>query len=104
MAFSGPAPEAINGRLCMLAALAALAAEVKTDVPILAQAKQEPTLVVLTAVLIAAGSLVPLVSNTEFLPPFAWATEATEKKVGRVAMLGLVGWAIVEQIKGGAVF
>ena len=131
MAFAGPAPEAINGRLCMLGAFAALAAEIKTDVPILKQfsvrvemerkedekltkikktnlpplpSQAEPTLVVLTAIIIAAGSLVPLVANTDVVPPFPWATKDVETKVGRVAMLGLVAWAALEAVKGSAVF
>lgn len=104
MAFSGPAPEAVNGRACMLAALAALAAELKTDTPILAQAAAEPTLVVLTALLIAVGTLAPLVQNVDVVPPFAWARPDVETRVGRVAMLGLVGWGAVEQVLGRAVF
>lgn len=104
MAFAGPAPEIANGRACMVATLAALAAELKTDTPILAQAAQEPTLVVLAALLVIVGTLAPLIQNVDVVPPFAWAKPDIEMKVGRVAMLGLVAWVIVEGVKGGAVF
>ena len=104
MAFSGPAPELANGRACMVATLAALAAELNTNEPILAQAAQEPTLVVLAAILVMVGTLAPLVQNVDVVPPFPWAVPSVEMRVGRVAMLGLVAWVAVEQLKGGAVF
>lgn len=43
MAFSGPAPELINGRLSMLAFVAALGAELATGEPVLRQLGDEPT-------------------------------------------------------------
>lgn len=43
MAFSGPAPELINGRLSMLAFVAALGAELSSGEPVLRQLGQEPT-------------------------------------------------------------
>lgn len=43
MAFSGPAPELINGRLAMLAFVSALGAELATGEPVLRQLAEEPT-------------------------------------------------------------
>lgn len=43
MAFSGPAPELINGRLSMLAFVAALGAELASGEPVLRQLSEEPT-------------------------------------------------------------
>jgi hypothetical protein len=43
MAFSGPAPELINGRLAMLAFVAALGAELSTGESVLRQLSEEPT-------------------------------------------------------------
>lgn len=43
MAFSGPAPELINGRLSMLAFVAALGAELASGEPVLRQLGEEPT-------------------------------------------------------------
>ena len=65
MAFAGPAPEQINGRLCMLAIVAALAAEANGHETVLRQLADQPTGVALAAVLVAVGSLVPLLEGLE---------------------------------------
>ena len=58
MAFSGPAPEVINGRLAMLAFVAAAGAELSTGAPVAAQLKDAPILIGITFLLFSAASLV----------------------------------------------
>lgn len=57
MAFSG-APEIINGRLAMLAFVAALGAELSTGETVLSQLFDAPILVAVTAVVFSWASLV----------------------------------------------
>jgi len=63
MAFAGPGPERVNGRLSMLAVVAALGAELSSHETVVKQLSEQPTLIVLAAVLVAAGSLVPLLEG-----------------------------------------
>ncbi len=85
MAFAGPAPELINGRLAMLGFVAALGAELSSGETVLQQVAQEPTGVLLTFIVFAAASFVPMLNNVkdEALGPF---TAAAEKLNGRAAM------------------
>ena len=102
MAFSGPAPEIINGRLAMLGFVAAAAAEVRTDETVLKQWAQEPTLISLTFLLFMAGSIVPLVSGKkDSLGPF---TPEAEMLNGRAAMIGFAAMIAFEGVKGAALF
>ncbi|KAF7150524.1 hypothetical protein RHSIM_Rhsim02G0028700 [Rhododendron simsii] len=73
LAFSGPAPERINGRLAMIGFVAAIAVELSKGEDVFAQ--------------ISNGGI-PC-SNAEMLN-------------GRFAMLGLVALALTEFVKGGA--
>ncbi len=63
MAFAGPAPELINGRLAMLAFVSALAAELASGESVLKQWADEPTGVLLGASVLAIGSLFPLIES-----------------------------------------
>lgn len=103
MAFSGPAPELINGRLAMLGFSAAAAAEFTSDVPVLTQWACEPTLIALTFALIAAASFPPLLAGRmgEKIGPF---TPEAEKLNGRAAMIGFAALLISEGVKHGALF
>ena len=103
MAFAGPGPELINGRLAMVAFLAAMSAEFSTGKPVLEQLACEPTLVALTAVLLAAGSIVTLVKNVEVLNLGVFSPDK-EMFNGRAAMLGFASLLIVEQVTGSAFF
>lgn len=108
MAFSGPAPEAFNGRLCMISVLAAIAAEVNTGKSISEQFTSEPTLIISAVLLLAAATFAPLISNVEVLAPEGFVrnffTEKAEKTNGRVAMAGFGTLLIIEALKGSALF
>lgn len=103
MAFSGPAPELINGRLAMLAFVAALGAELSTGQTVLTQLAEEPTGVVLAAVAFATASLIPMLASSkrEAFGPF---TPSAEMLNGRAAMIGFASLLIVEGVRGAALF
>ena len=65
MAFSGPAPELINGRLAMLAFIAALGAELSSGEGVLRQFAEEPT-----------GERPPLAADSAAPPGLAAAAAA----------------------------
>jgi hypothetical protein len=103
MAFSGPAPEIINGRLAMLAFVAALGAELSTGESVLTQFSDAPTGIIFTFILFSAASLIPMFKNKsrEAFGPFTPEVEITN---GRSAMLGFASLLIVEAIRGSALF
>ncbi len=101
MAFGGPAPEIINGRLCMVAVVAALAAEASSHESVLRQLADQPTLVSIFAVLIAAGSLVPLMEGRGPSKSGFW-TSAAEQLNGRAAMIGFASLLVTEKVIGHA--
>mmetsp|Transcript_25313 Transcript_25313/g.70789 ORF Transcript_25313/g.70789 Transcript_25313/m.70789 type:complete len:205 (-) Transcript_25313:199-813(-) len=102
MAFSGPAPEIINGRLAMLGFVSAIAAELRTEETILQQWGKEPTLIALTFILLMAGSLAPMFSGKkDSLGPF---TPEAEMLNGRAAMIGFASILIAEAVRGSALF
>jgi hypothetical protein len=87
----------------MLAFVAAVGAELSSGESVLAQLKMEPTGVAAVMVLLTVGTLAPLLADIEAVPPFAFFNPSNEMKIGRVAMLGLVGLVLVEQVvRGGA--
>jgi hypothetical protein len=92
-----------QGRACMLAFAAAVAAELTSGQGVLQQLKDEPTGVALAVILLAVGTLAPLLADVDVVPVFPIFTAKNEKLIGRVAMLGFVGLVAVEQVfKGGA--
>jgi hypothetical protein len=105
MAFSGPAPEIINGRLAMLGVVAALAAEFASGESVFKQLSEEPTGVVAVFALIIAASFAPLLSNVlpsaESLGPFNAKAEMLN---GRAAMIGIAALLAIEAAKGSALF
>jgi len=89
MAFSGSAPEIINGRLAMLGFVAALGAEFASQQTIAQQVSEGPKALIFgTFLLFTIASLVPILKGTkkEALGPF---TPAAEMLNGRAAMLGI---------------
>lgn len=65
MAFSGPAPEAINGRLAMLAFVAAVGAELASNVTTVDQFKSAPVPVFVAFAVFTVASLIPILSGAD---------------------------------------
>jgi hypothetical protein len=102
MAFSG-APEIINGRLCMLAMVSALAAEVSSHESVLAQFSDASTPVLVATGLITAGSLVTYMNGSfKQGESFGAFSPMAELINARMAMVGLAGLLICEAVNGGA--
>ncbi|KAL6880116.1 hypothetical protein ACP4OV_011681 [Aristida adscensionis] len=103
LAFSGPAPERINGRLAMVGFVAALAVEASRGGGLLSQAGSGAGLAWFgaTAAVLSVASLVPLLQgeSAESRSGGAFTADA-ELWNGRFAMLGLVALAVTEYITG----
>ncbi|WVZ62110.1 hypothetical protein U9M48_011895 [Paspalum notatum var. saurae] len=103
LAFSGPAPERINGRLAMVGFVSALAVEAARGDGLLAQAGNGAGLAwfAYTAVVLSAASLVPLLQGeTAEGRSGGVMTADAELWNGRLAMLGLVALAVTEYLTG----
>ena len=103
MAFSGPGPEIINGRLAMLAFVSAFFAELASGESALSQWSDEPTGVALTFILFSVASLIPMLNSTkrEAFGPFSPEAETLN---GRLAMLGFFSLLVIEGVRGSALF
>ncbi|KAM5563298.1 hypothetical protein ABKV19_018116 [Rosa sericea] len=102
-AFSGPAPERINGRLAMVGFVAALAVELSKGQDLFAQISNGPgvPLFVGTSILLSVASLVPLLKGvTVESKSDGIMTSDAELWNGRFAMLGLVALAFTEYVTG----
>ncbi|VAH08815.1 unnamed protein product [Triticum turgidum subsp. durum] len=103
LAFSGPAPERINGRLAMVGFVAALSVEMARGGGLLDQAGSGAGLgwFLVTAGVFSVASLVPLLQgqSVENKSSGVWSVDA-ELWNGRFAMLGLVALAAIEFITG----
>ncbi|XP_020182805.1 high molecular mass early light-inducible protein HV58, chloroplastic [Aegilops tauschii subsp. strangulata] len=103
LAFSGPAPERINGRLAMVGFVAALTVEAARGGGLLDQAGSGVGLgwFLVTAGVFSVASLVPLLQgqSVESKSSGFWSADA-ELWNGRFAMLGLVALAATEFITG----
>lgn len=114
--FDGPGPEAINGRVAMLAFLACSTVELATQRSVLEQAATLPGAIgaVSLMVLVTAASLAPAFAGkvpvSQLFPsgedsyadrvlPF-YFTYLAEVINGRLAMLGLLGLVITELVRG----
>ncbi|CAL0320447.1 unnamed protein product [Lupinus luteus] len=103
LAFSGPAPERINGRLAMIGFVAAIAVELSSGEDVFTQISNGGIPWFLgTSVLLTLASLIPLFQGV--------SVESKSKRImssnaelwnGRFAMLGLVALAFTEFLKGG---
>jgi hypothetical protein len=102
MAFSGPAPERINGRLAMIGFVTAMGVELAKGQGLFDQISGGGIPWFLyTSVLLSVASLVPLFEGV--------SVESKSKGImssnaelwnGRIAMLGLIALAITEYVKG----
>jgi hypothetical protein len=101
MAFSGPAPETINGRLAMLGFFAAAGAELSTGTTVLDQLAAAPVPILATFAIFAAASFIPMLQGAkgETIGPF---NPAAEMLNGRAAMIGLVALLAYEAVNGSA--
>ncbi|KAM7279251.1 hypothetical protein ACFE04_006385 [Oxalis oulophora] len=103
-AFSGPAPERINGRLAMVGFVSAIAVELLKGQDVFSQINNGGVEWFLGAsVLLTVASLVPLFKgeNVETKTKGLMNSNA-ELWNGRFAMLGLVALVFTEYVKGGA--
>jgi len=104
MAFSGSAPEIINGRLAMLGFLAAMGAEFASQETVAQQVSEGPKALIFgTFLLFTIASLVPILKGTkkEAFGPFTPAAEMTN---GRAAMLGIAFMLVAEASRHAPVF
>ncbi|XP_010511764.1 PREDICTED: early light-induced protein 1, chloroplastic-like [Camelina sativa] len=103
LAFSGPAPERINGRLAMVGFVAALAVELSKGENVLSQISDGGVSWFLgTTAILTLASLVPLFKGiTAESKSKGIMTSDAELWNGRFAMLGLVALAFTEFVKGG---
>ncbi|XP_062202245.1 low molecular mass early light-inducible protein HV90, chloroplastic-like [Phragmites australis] len=103
LAFSGPAPERINGRLAMVGFVSALAVEASRGDGLLSQAGSGSGLTwfAYTAVALSVASLVPLLQGESAEGRSGgFMTADAELWNGRFAMLGLVALAVTEYLTG----
>ncbi|CAL8073800.1 unnamed protein product [Prunus armeniaca] len=102
-AFSGPAPERINGRLAMVGFVSALAVELYNGQDVFAQLSNGGvSLFVATSILLSVASLVPLFKGVSVESKSdGIMTSDAEMLNGRLAMLGLVALVFTEYVKGG---
>ncbi|XP_039141004.1 early light-induced protein 1, chloroplastic-like [Dioscorea cayenensis subsp. rotundata] len=103
LAFSGPAPERINGRLAMIGFVSALAVEAARGQDLVEQLMNGGLPWFLgTAVLFSVASLVPLFKGVTVQSRSGdLMSSDAELWNGRLAMLGLVALAFTEYLKGG---
>eukprot|EP00873_Tetraselmis_striata_P010865 jgi/Tetstr1/431129/TSEL_020843.t1 len=104
MAFSGPGPEIINGRLAMLGFTAALGAELATHVPVSEQLSMAPIPVFAAFLVLSSASLVPLGTVGRKPVKFGPFNPTAELINGRAAMLGFAVLLGAEAVSGGALF
>jgi hypothetical protein len=104
MAFSGPAPEIINGRLAMMGFIAAVGAEIASGEPVLRQWAEEPTGIAAFFLLIIAGSLAPMFLGVQRKESFGPLSPNAEQFNGRAAMIGFAAMLILEQVNGRSLF
>lgn len=104
LAFNGPAPERINGRLAMTGFVAAIGVEIASGRDLFSQLQNGGVQWFLFATaLLSVASLVPLFSGlTPESKSGGVMSSDAELWNGRFAMLGLLALALTEYLKGGA--
>jgi hypothetical protein len=103
MAFSGPAPELINGRLAMLAFIAAFGGELGSGQTVWSQFASDPAIIIMTISMFSVATLIPLLVSTE-REAFGPFTAEAETLNGRAAMIGFAALLAIEMFKGSALF
>ena len=105
-AFSGPAPERINGRLAMIGFVAAMGVEIAKGQDVFSQISEGGLIWFLgTSAVLSLASLIPLFRGVSAESESdGLMTSDAELWNGRFAMLGLVALAFTEYVKGGALF
>ncbi|KAI3878556.1 hypothetical protein MKX03_006025 [Papaver bracteatum] len=104
LAFSGPAPERINGRLAMIGFVAAMGVELARGTDVAAQLTDGglPWFIG-TSIVLSLASLIPLSKGVSVESKSDGVmTSKAELWNGRFAMLGLVALVFTEFVKGGA--
>ena len=103
-AFSGPAPERINGRLAMIGFVAAVAVELSKGTDLFSQISDGGAQWFLgTSILLSGASLVPLFKGERAeAKTDGFMNANAELWNGRFAMLGLIALAFTEFVTGGA--
>merc|ERR1711879_551393 len=107
MAFSGFAPEVINGRLAQVAFVAALGAEIGSGETLATQFQTHPAAFAFATILVTVATFMPTMQNADNYtsdpkthPNKGVFNVDAEMMNGRAAMLGLVALLGTEAIKG----
>lgn len=103
LAFSGPAPERINGRLAMIGFVSAVGVELANGQDVFSQISNGGIpWFLFTSVVLSLASLIPMFQGvTAESKSEGLMTSDAELWNGRFAMLGLVALALTEFVKGG---
>jgi len=104
MAFSGPVPETVNGRLAMLGFLAAVGAELASGETVFQQVVDAPGPILGAFFAFALASLVPILKGADLKEAFGPFTPSAELTNGRFAMMGLAAVLALEYFSGKAFF
>merc|ERR1712224_567158 len=103
MAFSGPGPETINGRLAMLGFIAALGAEAASGETVFQQIGGAEPSILFAFIMFAAASLIPTLKGVK-KEKFGFFSPEAEMLNGRAAMIGFALLLAIEAKSGSAFF
>mmetsp|Transcript_62763 Transcript_62763/g.198785 ORF Transcript_62763/g.198785 Transcript_62763/m.198785 type:complete len:191 (+) Transcript_62763:323-895(+) len=101
---SGPGPELVNGRMAMLAFVAAAASEMHDHQTVAAQFSDWSFAVIAAVVTFSIASFVPYVAGASEKAGLGPFSKGAEMLNGRVAMLGFAALMVSEQLSGHSLF